>query len=203
MNTDLGYATLYSPVELNLSYNRVKAYTATINESGNAITLTEQSVVPANTGVVLEYQEGAEMENGCVYLQIKETTLTNVESQLCGTLADSYVAGDGYILAKPEEYKTGFYKAMKNFTVAANGTGTKVTEGATGTHFLNNGFKAYLPAPVSGARFYVFDFGTETAIENIEGAESANDAVIYDLAGRRVQGAQKGLYIVNGKKVIK
>lgn len=203
MKTELGYATIYSPVELELSQNRVKAYTATINESGNAITLTEQSVVPANIGVVLEYQEGAEMENGCVYLQIKETTLTDVESQLCGTLADSYVAGDGYILAKPGGYETGFYKAMKNFTVAENGTGTKVAEGAIGTHFLNNGFKAYLPAPVSGARFYVFDFGTETAIENIEGAESANDAVIYDLAGRRVQNALKGLYIVNGKKVIK
>lgn len=203
MNTDLGYATIYSPVELELSHGRVKAYTATINESGNAITLAEQSVIPANTGVVLEYQEGAEMENGCVYLQIKETTLTDVESQLCGTLADSYVDGDGYILAKPKEFETGFYKAMKNFTVAENGTGTKVAEGAIGTHFLNNGFKAYLPAPVSGARFYVFDFGTETAIENIEGAESANDAVIYDLAGRRVQNALKGLYIVNGKKVIK
>lgn len=204
MNTELGYATIYSPVELELSQNRVKAYTATINESGNAITLTEQSVVPANTGVVLEYQKGAEIENGYVFLQIKETTLTNVESQLCGTLADSYVDGDGYILAKPGGYETGFYKAMKNFTVADNGTGTKVAEGATGTHFLNNGFKAYLPKPASSeARFYVLDFGTETTIENIEGAESANDAVIYDLAGRRVQGAQKGLYIVNGKKVIK
>lgn len=203
MNTDLGYATLYSPVELNLSDNRVKAYTATINESGNAITLAEQSVIPANTGVVLEYQEGAEMENGCVYLQIKETTLTNVKSQLCGTLADSYVDGDGYILAKPGEYETGFYKAMKNFTVAENGTGTKVAEGAKGTHFLNNGFKAYLPAPVSGARFYVFDFGTETGIDELKGENGNVKSEVYDLAGRRVQNVQKGLYIVNGKKVIK
>ena len=31
----------------------------------------------------------------------------------------------------------------------------------------------------------------------------AADAVVYDLAGRRVQKAQKGLYIVNGVKVIK
>ena len=188
MNTELGYATIYSPVELELSQNRVKAYTATINESGNAITLTEQSVVPANTGVVLEYQEGAEIENGCVYLQIKETTLTNVESQLCGTLADSYVDGDGYILAKPGENATGFYKAAKNYE--------------NGTKFLNNGFKAYLPKPASSeARFYVFDFGTETGIEGIE-SENAK-AEIYDLSGRRVQNVQKGLYIVNGKKVIK
>lgn len=189
VNTEVGYATIYSPVELDLSYGRFKAYTATINEAGTAITLTEQSVVPANTGVVLEYQEDAEIKNGYVSLQIKETTLTDVESELRGTFADSYVADDAYILAKPEGYEAGFYKAKKNYEDE--------------TKFLNNGFKAYLPAPVSGARFYVFDFGTETAIENIEGAESANDAVIYDLAGRRVQNAQKGLYIVNGKKVIK
>lgn len=187
VNTEVGYATIYSPVELELSYGRFKAYTATINEAGTAIKLTEQSVVPANTGVVLEYQEGA--ENGYVFLQVnKETTLTGVKSELRGTFADSYVADDAYILAKPEGYEAGFYKAKKNYE--------------NGTKFLNNGFKAYLPKPASSeARFYVFDFGTETGIEGIE-SENAK-AEIYDLSGRRVQNAQKGLYIVNGKKVIK
>ncbi|MBQ3130935.1 MAG: hypothetical protein IJC23_08710 [Bacteroidaceae bacterium] len=188
VNTEVGYATIYSPVELDLSYGRFKAYTATINEAGTAITLAEQSVVPANTGVVLEYQEGATIENGYVFLQIKETTLTDVKSELRGTFADSYVADDAYILAKPEGYAAGFYKAKKNYE--------------DGTKFLNNGFKAYLPKPASSeARFYVFDFGTETGIEGIE-SENAK-AEIYDLSGRRVQNAQKGLYIVNGKKVIK
>ena len=188
VNTEVGYATIYSPVELELSYGRFKAYTATINEAGTAITLTDQSVVPANTGVVLEYQEGATIENGYVFLQIKETTLTDVKSELRGTFADSYVADDAYILAKPEGYAAGFYKAKKNYE--------------DGTKFLNNGFKAYLPKPASSeARFYVFDFGTETGIEGIE-SENAK-AEIYDLSGRRVQNAQKGLYIVNGKKVIK
>lgn len=188
VNTEVGYATIYSPVELALSYDRFKAYTATINEAGTAITLTEQSVVPANTGIVLEYQEGAEIENGYVFLQIKETTLTDVKSELCGTFADSYVADDAYILAKPDGYEAGFYKAKKNYE--------------NGTKFLNNGFKAYLPKPASSeARFYVFDFGTETGIEGIE-SENAK-AEIYDLSGRRVQNVQKGLYIVNGKKVIK
>lgn len=188
VNTEVGYATIYSPVELALSHDRFKAYTATINEAGTAITLTKQSAVPANTGVVLEYQEGAEIENGYVFLQIKETTLTDVESELRGTFADSYVADDAYILAKPEGYAAGFYKASKKYE--------------DGTKFLNNGFKAYLPKPASSeARFYVFDFGTETGIEGIE-SENAK-AEIYDLSGRRVQNAQKGLYIVNGKKVIK
>ena len=40
----------------------------------------------------------------------------------------------------------------------------------------------------------------ETAIESVE---TEMETVIYDLAGRRVEKMEKGIYIVNGKKVIK
>jgi hypothetical protein len=88
---------------------------------------------------------------------------------------------------------------MLNFTVADNGTGTKVTEG--GTHFLNNGFKAYLPKTTE-AKTLRFNFGGETtAIDAVE-VENAN-APIYDLSGRRVLSTVKGgIYIQNGKKFI-
>lgn len=39
-------------------------------------------------------------------------------------------------------------------------------------------------------------------IDNIEAAPATKDAKIYDLSGRRVSNAQKGLYIINGKKVL-
>ena len=41
--------------------------------------------------------------------------------------------------------------------------------------------------------------GESTGVENINVQESA---VIYDLLGRRVEKMEKGLYIVNGKKVL-
>ena len=46
--------------------------------------------------------------------------------------------------------------------------------------------------------------GTPTAIETVKTAEetSQENAVIYNLNGQRVDKAQKGLYIVNGKKVV-
>ena len=199
MNKEVGYATLYSPVELGLN-NRVKAYTGKI--AGDVFKMQEQTVVPANTGVVLELIPGAEVVDNYVYLPVQDATVTVSENELKGTLADEYISESSYVLSNKEGI--GFYQAMLNFTVAENGTGTKVEEGATGTHFLNNGFRAYLPAGVAGARFLVFNFGDDnaTAIEGIE-AENTADAVVYDLAGRRVQKAQKGLYIVNGKKVIK
>ena len=40
-----------------------------------------------------------------------------------------------------------------------------------------------------------------TAIESIAAEKDANN-VIYDLTGRRVEKARKGLYIINGKKVL-
>ena len=62
------------------------------------------------------------------------------------------------------------------------------------------GFKAYYvsASPVQG---FKLDFGSATAIKQAE-TEKAGQA-IYDLSGRRVEKAVKGVYIVGGKKVIK
>lgn len=75
---------------------------------------------------------------------------------------------------------------------------------AEGADYGLEKFKCYLTLPVESARYNALFFeGGETAIENVDGAESAAKAVVYDLAGRRVQNAQKGVFIVNGKVVIK
>lgn len=63
-------------------------------------------------------------------------------------------------------------------------------------------YKAYLTVENSAAQAIKFDFGT-TAIEGVESATGVANSAIYDLAGRKVQNMTKGLYIVNGKKVIK
>ena len=44
--------------------------------------------------------------------------------------------------------------------------------------------------------------GNTTGIENAVQREEIKDKSYYDLQGRRVQQPTKGLYIVNGKKVI-
>ena len=42
----------------------------------------------------------------------------------------------------------------------------------------------------------------EITVTGINGIDIDADAVIYDLSGRRVLKAVKGIYIVNGKKVV-
>ena len=56
---------------------------------------------------------------------------------------------------------------------------------------ISNGTKAVLVK---------INFVTATAINGVE-ADTNKAEVIYDLAGRRVNNAQKGIYIINGKKV--
>ena len=184
INATVGYATFYSPVELELSNGRVKAYTGKVD--GNVFKLTEQNVVPANTGVILELQEGAEVENGYTFLKVKETTLTGLDNDLAGTFAKTYVTEASYVLAQKNDV-VGLYKATMNQL--------------DGTAFLNNAFKAYLPI-TSNAPMFSFDRGEGTT--GIESSElNTQPTVIYDLLGRRVEKMEKGIYIVNGKKIIK
>ena len=73
----------------------------------------------------------------------------------------------------------------------------------TGAAFTNGAHKAYLKlAKSNGAAVKGFAFNDlETAIQNVE----ANTAcgTLYDLSGRKVNKVQKGIYIINGKKVVK
>ena len=190
------YATFYAPCNVTLPNEGLKAYYIA-SATANSAKMQEITggVIPANTGVILEGAEGT-------YTLTIGGEASAVANMLTGTVASAYVTDDAYVLSKQGE-NVGMYMAKKNF-VYNEGAWTKVPEDATGSHFLNNGFKAYLPKPTgSSARFLVFDFGTETGIDQLEGENGNVKTEVYDLSGRRVQSAQKGIFIVNGKKVIR
>jgi hypothetical protein len=63
-----------------------------------------------------------------------------------------------------------------------------------------NAFRAYIDAK-EGVEAKMFIDGLETSINAINGVE-AEQGVIFNLAGQRVQKAQKGIYVINGKKVL-
>lgn len=62
--------------------------------------------------------------------------------------------------------------------------------------------KAYLPASAitSGAKVITLVFGESTGINEIQKAKA--DGAIYSISGVRVAEPQKGVYIMNGRKVI-
>ncbi|MCF0184773.1 MAG: chitobiase/beta-hexosaminidase C-terminal domain-containing protein [Bacteroidaceae bacterium] len=75
---------------------------------------------------------------------------------------------------------------------------------ADGSSFTNGAHKAYLEIAESSSARDFFELGVggnTTGIEASKAATATNE--VFDLAGRRIGNAGKGLYIVNGKKVVK
>lgn len=82
--------------------------------------------------------------------------------------------------------------------LATNGMVKKLTSGGI------KGLRAYfiIPANVPEARIAFIDFdGDTTGIS--EKTMKVNEGIIYDLNGRRVENMGKGIYVVNGKKIVK
>ncbi len=166
----VGYATLYAPVALTIPAE-VKVYTGTVNEDVLTLNAVE-TTIPANTGVVLEAEEGE-------YNFAIGTDVAAIEGNaLSGTIVTTAKPAEGEVFTLQAIGGIGFYPF----------TGENVS-----------GFKAYLNLP-AGSGVKGLRFGETTGIENAIVGENGN-AAIFDLSGRRVAKMQKGIYIVNGKKV--
>lgn len=152
--------------------NGVTAYIVT-NSTTENITLTTIDKVKAGTPVILEGTPG-------------NVTLTVVENAAAaeGNLlkVSTETTGNGvYVLAAPANKPVGFYK----WTGGSLGAG-----------------RVYLDAPAAGSRdFLQFNFGETTGVADINREATTNNSY-FDLQGRHVAQPTKGLYIVNGKKVI-
>ncbi len=179
-----GYATFYAPVALALPEG-LTAYEVTAQGEESVSLTPVNDIIPAYNGVVLQGEAGTTYN-----LTIPEfVPVAGSENLLEGSVAATFVESPAYVLGYVGEEGS---KEVGFFTAAMNQN--------EGTAFLNNGFKAYLPK-TGGAHALRFNFGGTTAIESVVNGINAN-AAIYDLSGRRVEKATKGIYIVNGKKMI-
>lgn len=65
------------------------------------------------------------------------------------------------------------------------------------------GFRAYFDVPVSSeVKALTFDGEDATGLKDIKDLNDSND-LIYNIAGQRIQKMQKGINIINGKKILK
>jgi hypothetical protein len=103
----------------------------------------------------------------------------NIANDLKGTDVDTAADGTMYILANGAD-GVGFYKAEG--TIPAG--------------------KAYFQS-TSGVKAFFFDGDDATGISLMEdGRSQMEDGAIYNIAGQRIQKMQKGINIINGKKVL-
>lgn len=195
--TEAGYGTYYSS-KAYIMPKGVKGYTITGNE-GTSLVMNEAyaagDVVPAKTALVVE---GA--ANKYYTLVAESTELTPADNKLHGSdeAETTYVDGTDvkyYKLSYNNEGNNlGFYWGSEN-----------------GAAFTNGAHKAYLALDsetlLSQSRgFSLADLahGVTTGINTtVKSATQSN--FIYDLNGRRINslnGAAKGVYIMNGQKVL-
>lgn len=174
-----GFATLFTPAALDFSgVDGLTAYTAA--KDGDVVRLTPVSNVQANTGVVLEGAEGT-------YSIPAIATSSTAKGELKGnaTEATAWNAESGYTY----------------YVLAYTGSGVEF-------HPVNEGEiaagKAFLKVKVdNGNTVHAFNvvFGDETGISEVV-RDGEKESAIFDLSGRRVAKPAKGLYIVNGKKIL-
>lgn len=181
-----GYATLYYSDRALVVPENVYAYTykVTNGKLDESYLYNAGETIPAATGVVLKAAPGE-----YTFAASQEAGEVDTDNLLKGSDEATLTTGGAV-----------YYKLSLNKAGDANSVGFYYGA-ADGAAFTNGAHKAYLALPTaSGVRAFLFNGNTTTGLQNVTSNNAATQ--VYDLQGRRVQSAQKGLYIINGKKVL-
>ena len=167
-----GYATFGYPVALDLT--GIEAYTAAVSGDKVVLSSVKGKKIPAGTGIILE-------GSGNVTIPLT----TEATDDITGNdlkVSDGTVKGDGTIFVLGQnEGKVGFGKLKSGDVLAAG--------------------KAYLTITGSESRSFIEIGDGTTSISEVKKVVT-DDYQYYNLNGQRVAQPTKGVYIVNGKKII-
>lgn len=176
------YASYVTPQKLDFSAaDGITAYIATgLNGGGNAVVLKSVDIVPAGEPIIVK----TDTKGATVNVPVTTADASDVSG-------NNLVAGDGTTAWNGTAGYTYYYLASDQFHEATGGT-------------LQSG-KAYLKVANGGAArqlSIVFGDDETTGIADVRGKKEDVNGNFFDLSGRKVAQPTKGLYIVNGKKVI-
>ena len=189
ISASAGYATLGYAAALDLT--GIEAYTAAVSGDKVVLTSVKGKKIPANTGIILE-------GSGDVTIPL--------------TTEDTDEVGDNALLVSDGTVEAD----LSTIYVLANGNN------GVGFYLLKDGYvhegKAYLKVPASASvrQFIGFGDDTTTGISQIENRKLDTEDGVFNLSGQRVVsptrsatigdactvGLKKGLFVVNGKKVV-
>ncbi len=182
ISDDAQYSTFIAPFDVEIP----EGVTASKITGVEGNVLTEEAVegtIPANTPVVL-YSETP------VNQTFSGQSLATADAYTAGLLTGTYV--DYQTTANTNTYALQNHNGKVAFYL--------VGESAQPWIRANHCYMVYEAA--AGAPMFSLERGEGTT--SIEDAElTIDNVVIYDLAGRRVEKMEKGIYIVNGRKVVR
>lgn len=175
--TDAGWASFSCTKALDFTGTGVTAYIAK-EKDASSVMLTEITKVPANTGIVVNASEGT----------YAVPVLTDAADATTGNLLQPWLTA-------------GTPTAGTYYTLAVNAGNPIFKKSSGGT--LAAG-KAYLDLFGASAPVLNINFGdgNTTSVSDVRSKMEEGRGEFYNLNGQRVAQPTKGLYIVNGKKVI-
>ena len=181
--SDAEYASFVPTVNIPALPTGVKAYVGQIQNNGSSLHLEEVTALPANNAFVVNAAEG-----NYYYNNTSETvTLSETNDlQVANTAFNPTTENTIYCLAK-KNGNVGFYPVATKVTIPARKVYLEIASGVV---------------PVKG--FFGFEEDDATGISLMEdGRSQMEDGAIYNIAGQRINKMQKGINIVNGKKILK
>ena len=174
---EAGWRTFRTGSNIQISDPNVKAYVVKYVAEGNYVILTEVTEVPSWQSVLIEASQGNYLVGSPASVSSFPWDMNDLKAN-----GGSPLPGDGtlYGLAKKDGV-VGFYKISTSSEVPA--------------------WAIYLQIPAASGREFI-GFGDDaTTINAVESLK--NSGIIYNLAGQQVKNAQKGIFVIDGKKVIK
>ena len=185
------YATMCLPFDVTIS--GANAYTLALDGTGTWLVPTQLTGnnVPANTPVMLKGSSNT--ATATIRTAGDAFTTSNVNSLSGTNTAKDFALAGG----ATTEYFMGISDGVVGFY--HSGVASK-----TGYYTLKAN-RAYLQEQYGQARGYeiMWNDSETTGVNEVIGKMSeATDGAVYDLQGRKVANPSRGLYIINGKKVI-
>ena len=199
-----GYTTFYLENENFKVPDGCTAYIITGVTPSGSLTTPDQAlvkafgagkIIPKQTGFILQGTPNTTIEYRAAVTGIEEDVTGNL---LVGTATEREISGAGYkyyVLSNSGDQGLGFYKqgtrGGASIKLKAHRAGLRLTES------------------IARAKSFFIDFDAARENANVAGIlnigqeAEGRDNVIYDLQGRRVKNPTHGIYIINGKKVIK
>ena len=172
-----GYATYVAEKDVDFSETGVEAFAVTKSAVAGQVHLTPITEACAGEAVLVKADEGTYVMSAAA------TTPAPAEGNLLKpAVADIVADGSQYILADGEK-GVAFYYAIPGTTIAAG--------------------KGYLNIDGAGVKAFLFDIDDATGINSLTPTLSEGEEAIYNLAGQRLQKMQRGINIINNKKILK
>lgn len=198
-----GYISYYLGTENFLVPAGCTAYIITGVTPSGSITTPDQAIVKAFTaGKIIPKQTGFILQGTPNSTVVYQANVSGTEEDvtgnlLVGTAVEQEISGAGhkfYVFADGDQ-GLGFYK--------------QGTRGGTSIKLKPHRAGLRLDESIGRAKSLIFDFDAArreaetTGIRSVRPEMQRRDNAVYDLQGRRVVNPTHGIYIINGKKIIK